>query len=232
MKPKVLLSTSITPHTVAAATIVPTNFQASCFFGVVPIQYPILRSVTNEPAIERAVQTTPPIIRAAAIPALPLRPTATRINAAIINVINVIPLTGLVPTMAVALAATVVKRNAIMPTMRRPMMACQILLTTPPKAKNANTTRSAITTPKTTVFIGMSSSVRSDAVFSAPGFFVNSLAASLTADLMTPNDFIMPMMPAVAMPPMPICLAYSLKIWSADISPMVCDMPVPMRSIT
>ena len=111
-------------------------------------------------------------------------------------------------------------------------MACQILLTTPPKAKNANTTSNAITTPNTTVFIGMSSSVRSEAAFSAPGFFVNSLAASLTADLMTPNDFIMPMMPAVAMPPIPICLAYSLKIWSADISPMVWVMPVPMRSIT
>ena len=42
----------------------------------------------------------------------------------------------------------------------------------------------------------------------------------------------MPMMPAVAIPPIPICLAYSRKIWSGLISAMVELMPVPIRSIT
>ena len=86
--------------------------------------------------------------------------------------------------------------------------------------------------PKTMLFIGMSSSVRSQASALAPGFLVNSPAASPTADFMTPNDLMMPMMPAVAMPPIPMCRAYSLKIWSADMSPMVCVMPEFMRSMT
>ena len=37
-KPYVLLSTSITPHTVTALTATPRNFQPSCTLGVEPIQ--------------------------------------------------------------------------------------------------------------------------------------------------------------------------------------------------
>ena len=167
----------------------------------------------KEPATERAVQTTPPMIRAAAMPALPFRPTATRIREAMINVMRVMPLTGFVPTIAIALAATVVKRNDMMPTISRPTIACQILLTTPPKAKKANTAKSAMTIPNTMVFIGISSSVRRafaslwmalSPLLAGP---LNSLTASPTADLMTPNDLMIPMIPAVAMPPIPICLA-------------------------
>ena len=204
MNPKVLFSTSITPQTVAAATATPANFQISCFLGVVPSQYPIFRSVTNEPATDSAVHTTPPITSAAAIPALPFSPTATRINDAMINVISVMPLTGFEPTMAIALAATVVNRKEMMPTINTPTNACQMFSTTPPNAKNAKIASRAMTMPKTIVFIGMSSSVRSVASAFVPGFFVNSLAASPTADLMTPKDLMMPMMPAVAMPPMPM----------------------------
>ena len=43
--------------------------------------------------------------------------------AAKIKVINVMPDTGLVPTMAIALAATVVKRKAIIPTINSPINA-------------------------------------------------------------------------------------------------------------
>ena len=100
------------------------------------------------------------MIRAAAIPALPLSPTATRIKEAMINVISVIPLTGFVPTIAIALAATVVNRKEMIPTMRRPTTACQMLFTTPPNAKKAKIARRAMTMPKTMVFIGMSCSVR------------------------------------------------------------------------
>ena len=89
----------------------------------------------NEPATDRAVHTTPPMMRAAAMPALPFRPTATRIREAMMSVISVMPDTGFVPTMAMALAATVVNRKDTMATMRRPTMACQTLFTTPPKAK-------------------------------------------------------------------------------------------------
>ena len=63
--------------------------------------------------MERAVQTTPPMIRAATIPDVPVNPTATKITDANIKVMSVIPDTGFVPTIAIALAATVVNKNAI-----------------------------------------------------------------------------------------------------------------------
>ena len=112
------------------------------------------------PATESAVHTTPPITRAATIPELPLRPAAIRTTEATIRVISVMPLTGLEPTIAMAFAATVVNRNAITATIRRPTSACHTLFTMPPKAKNAKISTSAITMPYTTDFMGMSSSVR------------------------------------------------------------------------
>ncbi len=197
----------MTPHTVTALTATPRNFQPSCTLGVEPIQYPILRSVIKLPATESAVQTTPPIMSAAAMPALPLRPTATRINDAIIRVISVMPLTGLEPTMAMALAATVVNRKLTTVTTSRPISACQMLFTTPPNAKNAKMHRRAMTTPKTMVFMGRSSSVRSVFPSPVPGLRLNSVTARPAALLMTPKLFTIPMIPAVAMPPMPMCRA-------------------------
>ena len=157
----------------------------------------------NPPAILRAVQTTPPITIAATMPALPLRPTATSTRAVMMSVMMVIPLTGLLPTMAMALAATVVKRKEMTATISRPVSACQTLSTTPPKAKKANTASSAITIPVTTVFILMSRSLSSTAS-ADPLFLPNSLPARPMALLMTPAFLMMPMMPAVAMPPIPI----------------------------
>lgn len=84
---------------------------------MVPIQYPIFRSVMKAPAIERAVQTTPPIMRAAVMPASPFSPILDRISEQRISVINVMPETGFVPTMAMALAATVVNRKDMTATM-------------------------------------------------------------------------------------------------------------------
>ena len=77
----------------------------------------------------KAVQTTPPIMRAASMPAEPFKPTATITTLANINVISVIPDTGLLPTMAIALAATVVKRKAMtvtssIPTTANKMFPC------------------------------------------------------------------------------------------------------------
>ena len=73
--------------------------------------------------MESAVQTTPPIIRAETIPAVPFSPAATRMMDDKINVISVIPDTGFVPTIAMALAATVVNRKAIIPTINNPIKA-------------------------------------------------------------------------------------------------------------
>ena len=185
----------------------------------------------NAPATESAVHTTPPMIRAAVIPAVPLRPTATMISEARMRVIRVIPLTGFDPTIAIAFAATVVNRNAITPTMSRPTTACQMLSTTP-NMKNANTARRVTAIPITMIFIEISFWVLITSASASVFLRLNSLAARPTADLITPNDFTIPTIPAVAMPPMPMCLAYSLNIWSADISPMVWVMPECIRSMT
>ena len=75
------------------------------------------------PAMESAVQTTPPIIRADTMPAGPFNPTATKMMEARINVMSVMPDTGFVPTIAIAFAATVVNRKAITPTNNKPMAA-------------------------------------------------------------------------------------------------------------
>ena len=193
----------MTPPTVAAATRVPRNFHVSCFLGVEPIQYPIFRSVMNAPATERAVHTTPPMIRAAVIPAVPLRPTDTIISEARMRVIRVIPLTGFEPTMAIAFAATVVNRNAMIPTIRRPTTACQMLSTTP-NAKNPNTATRVTAIPMTMIFIEMSLWVLITSASASLFFLLNSLAASPRADFITPNDLTMPTIPAVAIPPIPI----------------------------
>ena len=166
----------------------------------------------SPPAVESAVHTTPPMTIAATMPALPFRPVTTSTRAVIIRVMMVIPLTGLVPTMAIALAATVVKRKEMTATISRPIRACHTVLTTPPSAKKANTASNEIAMPHTTLFIGMSCWVRSTSTAAAPGFRLNSPAARPTALLITPALLIMPMIPATAMPPIPIWRAYSLKI--------------------
>ena len=160
------------------------------------------------PAVESAVQTTPPISNAATMPASPFNPQATSTSAVMISVMMVMPLTGFVPTMAMALAATVVKRNEMMATISSPTSACHTLLTTPPSAKKAKTANSAMTIPKTTVFIEMSRCVRSTCSTCVPApFLPNSRTAIPTASLITFDCRMMPMMPAVAMPPIPICRA-------------------------
>ena len=88
------------------------------------------------PAILKAVHTTAPMSKAASIPAVPFKPTATITTLAKIKVIRVIPLTGLLPTIAIALAATVVKRNAIMATSKMATVACKRLKFITPAKKN------------------------------------------------------------------------------------------------
>ena len=86
-----------------------------------------MRSVTKLPDMDSAVHTTAPMSRAASIPALPFRPTATMTTEARMRVISVMPDTGLLPTMAMALAATVVKRKAITATKMMATTACRRL---------------------------------------------------------------------------------------------------------
>ena len=92
------------------------------------------------PAIDSAVQTTPPIIMAAIIPLVPLNPALTNTSELKINVINVIPDTGFEPT--IAFAATVVNKKEITNTIKVAMIVCVKLPNTP----NWKNTKVAINT--------------------------------------------------------------------------------------
>ena len=120
--------------------------------------------------------------------------------------------------MAMALAATVVKRKAIRLTSTMATRAKSRLPSITPNQKNRNT-KIMVTIEAMAINLNeRSRSVRTWlAVFALPPFI--SFEASDTALLMMPHDLIMPMIPAMAMAPMPIDLPYSLNICSGDMSP-------------
>ena len=157
----------------------------------------------NEPATDNAVHTTPPMMRAATMPAVPFKPTATMTTEARMSVMSVMPDTGLEPTMAMALAATVVNRKAMMVTSSMPTTAKSRLPFITPIRKKMNVMMRVMIEPMAMILNEMSRWVRGRA---EPAFLLPfiSLAASPTAFLMMPHDLMMPMMPAMAMPPMPM----------------------------
>ena len=152
-----------------------------------------------------AVHTTPPMMRAATMPAVPLRPTATITTEARMSVMSVMPDTGLLPTMAMALAATVVKRKAMTATRATPTRAKSRLPSITPAQKNTKMAMMVAAEPMAMTLKGRSRSVRGTLRAACLPPFI-SRAASATAPFIMPHDFIMPMMPAMAMPPMPMLL--------------------------
>ena len=108
------------------------------------------------PDMDKAVQTTPPISKAANMPYSPVRPAATSTRLLRIRVIMVMPETGLVPTMAMALAATEVNRKLITKTVtvaiRLSFRACGTGLSTD-RPKNANMTSTVSPRKMITVFM-------------------------------------------------------------------------------
>ncbi len=138
------------------------------------------------------------------MPEVPLRPIPTKMADAMMRVMRVMPDTGLEPTMAIALAATVVKRNAMNVTTIQATSACHQLCITP-NQKNTSTATRAIEMKNTICFMEMSSCQRTglDWLGAPP---LNSRPARPTACLMMGHDLMMPMTPAMAMPPMPIIL--------------------------
>ena len=171
---------------------------------MLPNQYPIFKSVTNAPAIDSAVHTTPPIIRAATIPLAPFKPTATNTTDANISVIRVIPDTGLLPTMAIAFAATVVKRKAITATSKIPTTAKKRLCITP-NQKKTKTTSNVTKEPIAIILNEMSFCVLITSFWSLEPPF-SSFVAKLTAFFMMFHDLIMPIIPAIAIAPIPMLL--------------------------
>ena len=99
----------------------------------------------NEPATDSAVHTTPPMMSAAIIPPTPFSPTATITTEARMSVISVMPLTGFEPTMAMALAATVVKRKAMTMVSTMATSANTMLPSMTPNQKNRNVQMIAVT---------------------------------------------------------------------------------------
>ena len=152
-----------------------------------------------------AVQTTPPMMSAASIPKGPFRPTPASTMLAMMSVISVIPDTGLVPTMAIALAATVVKRKAMTVTSSIPTTAKnKFPCITPVRKKkvSANTTK----LPMAMILKLRSLCVRFTSFKLVPLPF-SSREASPTASRMMPQLRIIPMIPAIAMPPIPMLRA-------------------------
>src|SRR5215469_14385399 len=87
------------------------NFTFSWAAGVEPIQYPAFRSVMNCPDTQSATQTIPDNAMTKNIPVAPERPNLSSTTAETMTVSNVMPDAGLFAVAAMALAATVVKKN-------------------------------------------------------------------------------------------------------------------------
>src|SRR5580698_4528748 len=96
---------------VIADAATPMNFTFSCADGVEPIQYPAFRSVMNCPETQSATQTMPARAITKNMPVVPDKPNFSSTTAETITVSRVIPEAGLFAVAAIALAATVVKKN-------------------------------------------------------------------------------------------------------------------------
>ncbi len=158
------------------------------------------------------------MMSAASIPPVPLSPTATITTEVSMSVISVMPETGLLPTMAMALAATVVNRNAMTATSTMPIRANIRLPSITPNQKKRNVIIMVTMEPTAIILNEMSRWVRSCALLSLLLPFI-SLAASDTAPFIMPHDLMIPMIPAMAIPPIPMLLPYERNISSGLICP-------------
>ena len=156
------------------------------------------------------MQTTPPMRSAASIPALPDNPASTRNTEVRIRVIRVMPDTGLVPTVAIARAATVVNRNEMTMTtasaMKRESFVAPGCEDRTPKRKKSHAARAVARMPPMTSPRGRSRSVRVAATGATLRFRrrKSSVTPMANAFAMTRQERRMPMMPAAAMAPMPM----------------------------
>ena len=157
------------------------------------------------PADESAVHTTPPMIKAATIPCVPFKPTSIMMMLERMRVMSVIPLTGLEPTIAMAFAATVVKRNAITATIKMPTIVKSKLPSIGPTKKKIVVTKMVMSVPMAIIFIERSRCVRTSSACCAPPLEIFPIKAN--ALLITPQLFTTPMIPAMAIAPIPMLLA-------------------------
>jgi len=152
--------------------------------------------------MERAVQTMPPMISPLTMPCQPSRPTATRITDERISVISVMPETGLVPTMAMALGGDGGEEEGDDGDGEQCHYGLHQgdLHTDEQEDEDGNKSKEEKEHHKRHCQVALRP-------FTAGLFRIGHpflLTASLKALPMTPDDLMMPMMPAMAMAPMPM----------------------------
>ena len=150
------------------------------------------------PETESAVQTIPAIAITKNMPVRPETPNSSRITDEMMIVSIVMPETGLRAVVAIALAATEVKKNEKTSTRARPISSTTDVAPRLPR-KIATATEDT-TTPTRIFVIAMSRSVRS---IPSPSPCRNAFAAMEKEPTTIRSDFRMPKMPAVAMAPTP-----------------------------
>ena len=104
-------SITIVNPAATAAAMTPRNFTFSCAEGVEPSQYPVLRSVIVWPDTDNAVHTIAAITITKNMPLVPDTPNLSKTAQEMMMVSIVIPETGLRAVVAMALAATDVKKK-------------------------------------------------------------------------------------------------------------------------
>src|SRR5208337_3693854 len=161
--------------------------------GVAPSQYPVLRSVIVCPETDNAVHTIPAMAITKNMPEVPDKPNRSNTADEIIIVSMVMPETGLRAVVAMALAATDVKKKEKTSVSASPIAtAVQDAARWP---RSMATPIAPTTTPRKMDIIGMSRSVRSSA---APPLLRNTRKAIPNDPATMRNDLTMPKMPAVA----------------------------------
>ncbi len=125
------------------------------------------------------------------------------------------PDTGLVPTMAMARAATVVNRNEMPATTARPAKAWPMPTPGTMNQKKQNTASRVMIRPEVTMFIGRSRCVRSTTP-PAADLAAAPPAASLKAPRMMLRLFHTPIRPLIAIAPMPTGRTKLRKIMSVS----------------
>src|SRR5579864_8089561 len=151
---KVRASITIVNPTAVAAAITPKNFTFSCAEGVEPSQYPVLRSVIAWPDTDKAVHTIATITITKNMPLVLDTPNRSRTAQEIIMVSIVIPDTGLRAVVAMALAATDVKKNENTSVSTRPIPTT--VQDTGREPRSTATPIAPITTPRKIAIIDMS----------------------------------------------------------------------------
>ncbi len=150
------------------------------------------------PETASAVQTMPAMAMTKNMPVVPDTPKRSRTAEETMMVSIVIPETGLRAVVAMALAATEVKKNE--KTSIRPRPAATTAVRVPRLAKKAAAATAVTTTPRRIDITEMSRSVRSRR---GPPSCRKALSAMPKEPATIRSDFRIPKIPAVAMAPTP-----------------------------